>query len=173
MNPPVNLTTSTPNKHLLEAIREIHGSVGDGLNDDEFTHFLQKAALPNEAGFSFLSYSNRFVTLGVPPQDLAHWYPPTGWIAAEKEKIAREIARKYGLLLCEPPDAVHTFFGSTESHHHLELVDRKDTVIVAHPDYLKIRLLVTGVTRLHAHATQWALPLGPDLLPDFSTLYLT
>ena len=57
--------------NLLEAIRAMRESVGEGLNDDEFTRLLLlHEALSSEAGFSFLSFCDGIVTLSVPPQNL-------------------------------------------------------------------------------------------------------
>ncbi|HUD48417.1 MAG TPA: hypothetical protein VMR33_16405 [Candidatus Baltobacteraceae bacterium] len=161
-----------PNNRLLETIISIHGSVGDGLNDDEFTRLLQKIPLPVEAEFAFLSYSDRFVTLMVRPQELRNWYPEKRWITEEKERLARQIAKKYDLSLCEPPDARYTCLDSPNPHHHLELTNRRETIIVAHPKYLKIRIFQTTSTFRFAQVAQWALSLGPDLLQDLSELYL-
>ncbi|HXI52010.1 MAG TPA: hypothetical protein VNH84_10910 [Candidatus Saccharimonadales bacterium] len=160
---------------LLDGIRAIRASVGDALNDDEFTRLLEHAPLPTEEGFAFLSYSDRFVMLSVPQQDLQKWYPGEVWIAAEKEKIARAIAEKYELSLCEPPDLAPScrfpIPSSTHFHHHLELSNRRETIIVAHPHYLKIRLYGGTLTGLHAAVPQSPLLLDPKLLPDFSALY--
>src|SRR3974377_2215684 len=78
--------------HLLDTILAIRAGVGDGLNDHELTQLLRDGTLLSEAGFSFLSFSEGIVTLTVPEQDLATWYPEHGWIAPEKEKLARALA---------------------------------------------------------------------------------
>jgi hypothetical protein len=166
-----SVSSGESDKHLLDAIRTIQASIGDGLNDDELTRLLQKKTLPIEAGFSFLSYSERFVTLSVPPQELESWYPEKGWVVAEKERIARAIAKKYELMLCEPPDAVYTLYNLQSPHHHLALINRRETVIVAHPLYLKVRLYGTTDHTSVAPAEQVPLFLGPDLLQDLSRLY--
>jgi hypothetical protein len=164
-----------PSPHLLDTIGAIRASIGDGLNDDELTRLMRQATLLNEAGFSFLSFSHGFVTLTVPHQDLANWYPDKGWIVPEKERIARAIAEKYGLSLCEPPnDTSSPRFLQLESppaHHHLELVNRRETIIVAHPNYLKVRLLGTRSGSRYLPFVEAPLPLGPDLLHDLSALY--
>ena len=74
---------------LLDGIRAIRASVGDALNDDEFTRLLEHAPLPTEEGFAFLSYSDRFVMLSVPQQDLQKWYPGEVWIAADPIETLR------------------------------------------------------------------------------------
>lgn len=166
---------SKPDKHLLDAIRAIREIVGDGLNDIELTRFLRNAALPTEAGFAFLSFSERFVTLSVPQQDLADWYPEKGWIAPEKERIVRAIAEKYELSFSEPPDQTFGLLCSPADsptlRHHLELTNRWETVIVAHPSYLKVRML--GSTSGSRLLSDQKVPLlfGPELLQDLSALY--
>jgi hypothetical protein len=165
---------SKVNTHLLDTIRSIRLNVGDGLNDDEFTRFLQGTTLPTEAGFGFLSYSEKFVVLSVPKQDLTNWYPERGWITPEKERIAKEIAKKYELSLNEPPDLNYSYVfpqpDSPKLHHHLELSNRRETIIIAHPQYLKICLFGSMPPGLCV-AMQRPLLLGPELLYDLSSLY--
>src|SRR5512137_343436 len=108
MNTP-HITEAKPNRPLLDTIKAIRASVGDGLNDDELTRLLRQATLLTEAGFGFLSISAGVVTLSVPHQDLASWHPEKGWIVPEKERIARAIAEKHGLSLSEPPDELPSF----------------------------------------------------------------
>jgi len=149
-----------PSPHLLDAIRTIRASVGDGLNDNELTRFLRDSALPTEAGFAFLSFADGFVTLTVPPQDLTSWYPEKGWIVPEKERIARAIAEKYQLSLHEPPDVDSSYVyprpDSANPHHHLELGNREETAILAHPHYLKVRLFGATSPILFARAARLA-----------------
>jgi len=160
---------------LLETIRALQASVGDGLTDNEVTRLLRESALPIEAGFKFLSFSDWFVTLTVPRQELANWYPEKGWIVPEKEGIARAIAKKYELFLFEPPDvnssALYPQFDSPGPHHHLELNNREETVVVAHPQYLKIRLFKGPSGFVHALRARIPLLLSPELLHDLSLLY--
>ncbi len=167
--------TAKATPHLLDTIRAIRASVGDGLNDDELTRLLRESALLMEAGFAFLSFSDGYVTLTVPEQDLANWYPESGWIVPEKERIARAIAEKCGLSLCEPPDHGSSLNSPRSEapavHHHLELTNRWETVIVAHPQYLKIRLFGAAPSSRYAMNAQTSLSLGPDLLQDLSALY--
>ncbi|MDB6112772.1 MAG: hypothetical protein JWR69_4522 [Pedosphaera sp.] len=158
-------------EHLLDAIRAIRARVGDGLNDDEFTRLLHQSDLPIESGFSFLSYCDRFVTLKVPRQQLSDWYPEKGWVVPAKEKLARTIAEKYGISLCEPPDTLDPWLGSPNPHHHLELSNQQETIIIVHPEYLKIRLFVATRPARTACTAQKPLILGPDLLQDLSTFY--
>jgi hypothetical protein len=168
---------ATAQEHrLLEAIKAIRTSIGDGLNDDEFTRFLQKTPLPSEGGFGFLSYCSGFVALSVPPQDTAKWYREKGWIAADKSKLARAIADKYGLSMYEPPDCVagpRGTHGDTSPHgcHHLEMSFNRETIIVIHPHYLKIRLFRTAAGTIHGWGAHRQEPFGPDLLQEISRLY--
>jgi hypothetical protein len=168
-------TIPTPTNHLLESIRTIRASVGDGLNDDELTRLLRETALPAESGFAFLSFSDGCVTLSVPRQNPAYWYPKKGWIAAEKERMARAIAAKYQLSLCEPPDQTPScLFPRSDPptiHHHLELTNQVETIVVAHPHYLKIRLFGAAPPGWHVWNAQTPVPLGPELLQDLSALY--
>jgi hypothetical protein len=160
-----------PCAQLLDVIREMHDSVGDGLNDNEFTRLLEKTDLSGEAGFAFLSYGDRFVTLSVPPQHLANWHPEKGWIVQEKEKIARAIAEKHDLTLCVPPDTLFSWHDSPNPHHHFELSNGRETVVIIHPQYLKIRLFVATERGLYTRVAQRPLNLGADLLQELSALY--
>jgi len=166
---------SKPSTHLLDTIRAIRASVGDGLNDDELTCLLRENTLPTKAGFALLSSSDGYVTLTVPPQDLEDWYPKQGWIVPEKQRIAEAIAEKYELSLYEPVDTKWSVQDSQADsatvHHHLELNDRQQTVIVAHPQYLKVRLFGRPPDHRYAWESLCLLALGPDLLRDISTLY--
>jgi hypothetical protein len=163
------LMTNPAAPNLLDKIMSLRAAVGDGLNDEELTILLRQEALPSEAGFTFVSLLDGFATFSVPPQDPARWYPAKGWIAPGKEAIARVIAEKCGLSLCEPPDVSSTFrppeFESSPVHHHLELVDRSEAIVIAHPCYLKIRLSGFGANR--------PLPLRRDSLEQLAALYRT
>jgi len=132
------------NNHLLDTILAIRSSIGDVLSDDELTRLLRTTLL-SEAGFSCLSFFRGLVTLTVPEQDLTSWYVEQGWIAPAKEKVARAIAEKYELSIYEPLDKATNVWHPVEppkvAHHHIEMSDRCQTVIVAHPRYLKVRVL--------------------------------
>jgi hypothetical protein len=157
--------------HLLDRIREMRVEVADELNEEELTRLLLRAELPAEAGFAFLSFRDQFVTLSVPQQDLAKWYPEKGWILPAKVKIARAIADKYGLSLCEPPDMAYPPFDKPNPHHHLELCSRRETIILAHPRFLKVRLFAASALTFSTVPLYRPFPLGPDLLQDLSALY--
>ena len=170
-------TSSNFGIHLLDAIRAARESVGEGLNDDELTRLLLlDTELPTEAGFTFLSFSGGVVTLNVPQQDLAKWYPEKGWITPEKERVARAIAEKYQLALGEPPDLVSSYrFPNSEQatvHHHLELANRRETVVIAHPKYLKVRIYRDAADGVFGIGARKPFELGPELLQDLSGLYL-
>ncbi|HUA66860.1 MAG TPA: hypothetical protein VME24_13520 [Alphaproteobacteria bacterium] len=158
---------------LLEAIRETCSVVGDGLKDEELTALLGQTALPIERGFSFLSFSHGYVTISVPRQDPDNWYMKDGGIVPGKAGIAKWISAKYGLSLYEPVDVSARVYqnGGLYAHCHLEFADRRQTVIIAHPCYLKIRLFGVSPEHRYACETLTPLPLGPDLLEDLSELY--
>jgi len=162
--------------HLLDSVIALRASVGDALAEDEFSCLLRESALPPEAGFTFLTFCAGFVTLNVPPQDLADWYPKSGWILPEKDSIARTIAAKYDLFLCEPPDVVtgchYTGPDAQRVHHHLELGQNREIIVIAHPRFLKVRLYAGKSALLYAHAARSSLLLDPQLLTDLSALYL-
>ena len=161
--------------HLLDTILAIRAGVGDGLNDHELTQLLRDGTLLSEAGFSFLSFSEGMVTLTVPEQDIATWYPEHGWIAPEKEKLARALAEKYQLCVNEPVDTPTNFWypegGPTLNHHHLELTFGGMTAVVAHPLYAKVRLLGRSSHYRYRWERLCPLALGPDLLRDLSAFY--
>jgi len=158
--------------HLLQTIREIQSRIGDGLNDSELNCLLQRMDLPAEAGFKFLSYSERVVTFSVPEQDPADWHPENGWIPAEKEGIARTIAEKHNLSLCEPPDVLYPGNSLPNLHHHLEMCAERETIVVAHPQYLKVRLFMAMDTVRLSRGALRPVPLDLDMLHDLAALYL-
>jgi hypothetical protein len=171
MNQPEALDPKS--ESLLEAIREICSIVGDGLEDEELTALLSRSALPIELGFSFLSYSHGYVTMSVPRQHPGDWYLKDGGIVPGKAVIAKWISAKHDLSLYEPTDASAKVYQNAGgfAHCHLEFADPRQTVIIAHRCYLKIRLF--GVSPEHRYACEKLspLPLGPDLLQDLSELY--
>jgi len=158
-------------KHLLDCVRSMRVNVGDALNDEEFTRLFQQTDPPEESGFKFVSYCDRFVMLSVPQQELANWYPEQGWILPAKEKIAKAIAAKYELTLCEPPDMKHPCGNFPNPHHHFEFNAGQETVIIAHPQFLKVRVFVLAGHTFNARTAQKPLLLGHDLLQDLSALY--
>jgi hypothetical protein len=135
---------------------------------------MQKMELPTEAGFTFLSLSCGHVTLAVPKQNPENWYAKKGWITPDKEKIAKDLAQKYGLLLYEPFDdssGLYPELASPVAHHHLAFSDRWQKVIIAHPHFLKICLFGKSMDFTYGREPRFPLPLGPDLLHDISPLY--
>ena len=164
--PKINQTT-----HILQTIREVQAQIGDGLNETELTCLLQCMDLPAEAGFTFLSYSNRVVTFRVPEQDPADWHPAKGWLPSEKESAAKRIAEKHGLSLCEPPDVLYPETSLPNYRHHLEFCADRETIVVAHAQYLKIRLFMATDTVRLARGALRPVPLDADLLEDLAALY--
>lgn len=150
---------------LLETVRRLKASLGDGLNEAEFNRFLQARNLPLEEGFGFLCFCDGCVTLSVPAQDENSWHPQAGWVGRSKEKTAEEFAEKHGLVLSEPPDVPATCYtrGAPEAHHHLRFSNRQETVVIAHPNYLKVRLF--------AGRNHVAVPWSPGILRELSALY--
>ena len=69
-------------------------------------------------------------------------------------------------MVAEPPNVVRR--GSTPGavvHHHLQFFDKEDVIIVAHPEYLKIRL--------YASDSDLVLPPKPRLLKELACIYQT
>lgn len=160
--------------HLLDTIRTIGANVGDIFNNDEFTHRVAEAELPSEAGFTFFNFSNGYVTFMFPRQNPADWYVEKGWISPEKEKIARTIACKYGLFLNEPFDdlsILHPEAVPAILHHHLEFANRRQTIIIVHPRFLKICLYGKSPESTSGRDDLIPLCFGHDLLKDISRLY--
>jgi len=151
--------------NLLERIISLRATVGDCLSDDELTRLLREEDLPSEDGFTFVSLCQGYATFRVAPQNLVRWYPERGWIAPAKEAIARSIAEKCGFALFEPPDEKFPFGpADSEGYHHLEMARDSETIVIAHPRYLKIRLFNPETRR--------PLSLPADLLEQLAALYL-
>jgi hypothetical protein len=83
---------------LLETIRALQASVGDDLDDNEVTRLLRESALPTEAGFRFLSFSDCFVTLTVPRQELVNWYRASDLVVPKKEGLREQLQRNTSSL---------------------------------------------------------------------------
>ena len=150
-------------QNLFERIRGMKDDLGREVNEDILTDLIRTEGELSEHGFRFLRVSDGFAVFDVPKQNKKNWYREKGWPSAEKEKIVKEIARKYDLRIYEPPDAETV---SGEFHHHFELCcDRDminiDTIIFAHPRYLKVLIPPR--------------PIIPEraLLEDLSLLYKT
>jgi len=152
---------------LLEVVKCFRAVTGDSLTDEEFTFLLLGKHLLAEAGFHFLCFHNGCVTLSVPRQDDESWRPAERWISPEKERIAACLANKYGLMLTEPPDAALRWIvpNGMAVRHHLQLSNRKETIVIAHPEFLKIRL--------YASDTGLILPPVRGFLKDLAALYET
>lgn len=154
--------------NLLDRIRTMRVEVGDELTDEEFTRLARETKPPSEAGFAFLGYCNRFALFSVPRQDPANWYPEKGWIHPEKEKIVKEIADKYGFSICEPPDVKDGSRDAANPHHHLQLSNPHETIVIIHPQFLKVRLF--GLASQTSKA-QRPLHKKCELMQDLSRLY--
>jgi hypothetical protein len=153
----------------LDQLLQLKSSVGDGLNDHEFTR-LALATLPAAlTGFSFLCFSDLFVTLAVPPQNLEKWCAPPRWIAEGKEELARKIAEDFHLMVCEPPDQLSYIIAPRDAHHHLEFVTLSETVAVAHPLYIKLRLF-SQTTKCFNRSREVLPPIVP-LFREIAQLY--
>jgi hypothetical protein len=140
-------------------------AVGDGLTDEELTRLFLQEVFPSEDGFTFVCLRKGWATFRVPPQNFMRWYPETGWISPAKEAIAGSIAQDYGLSLSEPPDEKCPISPvDSEGRHHLEMSHETETVLIAHPRYLKIRLFDSETHR--------PLPSPKDLLERLAGLYL-
>lgn len=152
---------------LLDRFKTLRASFGGSLNDDELTR-LVRDMVPAECGFSFLGYSTGFVLLGVPHAKSDGW--PN---ERENEQIARDIAQKHGLHLCELGEISPSLNpdGATQVCQRFELSDGRRTVIVAHPQYLKLRLFVNSPHQRYSWEPLCPLTFSPDLLQDLSLLY--
>jgi len=163
-------STSDEMAHALERLIELRASVGDGLNDSEFTHLVESQLELEEEGFSIVGFFEDWVTLRTPRQDSTRWYGKDHWLTEDKEAIASRISKKYDLSVCEPPDRMTYMTPPPGAHHHLEFVNAREAVAVAHPLYLKIRLISTDCSGLiwKRHET---LPPVVELFRDLVPLY--
>ncbi len=105
-----------------------------------------------------------------PEQDLTSWYPEKAWIAPEKEETAKAIAAKYQLSLYAPVDMATGVWlpAPPTTSHHLELTYLWGTVLVAHPQYLKVRALGKPPNYRYAWEPLRPITLGPGILEDLS-----
>jgi hypothetical protein len=161
----IGKTVTQTTEDLLETVKYNRAMAGDTLEDDEFSFLMLQKRLPAEADFKFLCFHNGCVTVSVPVQDDECWHPAQGWISFEKEKVAALVAKKYKLMVSEPPDAALRSlvpYGMA-IRHHLQLWNRKETIVIAHPEFLKVRL--------YASDTGLVFPPMPGLLKDLAALY--
>lgn len=166
-------TESTSRMGLLDQIRALLNEIGNSLNDDELTRLFRQSSLPKDLGFMFLSYASGYVTLCLTAA-LADNPTRDSWLKPEHVKIAVGIANKYGLTLYEPPDSNHSFTANASEafeKHHYQFDLRKDTVVIAHFAFLKIRLAPPPFALLHQESIHKGLFSGTELLQDLSTLY--
>jgi len=161
---------SERNKRLLETILAVRSSVREGLSDDDLTLLLLTTLL-TDAGFGFLSFSRGLVTLTVPKQDLANWYPEQCWIAPEKEMNDRAIAEKYELSLSKPLDRITSYWlpaKAAELARHLIQMndrfanrDRGPSSIPESPDSGKVRSIPIRLGSTVSSASRPGNPAGP------------
>jgi hypothetical protein len=156
---------------LVSAAMHLRCSIGDGLNDFEFTEFI-KSRLPSSSdGFGILSFSEGCLTLSVPEQQPANWYGEKCAIARPKEDSARAIADRHQLTLCEPPDKLVYGSPGPGAHRHLEFANRWNTVAVAHPLYLKLRVCSGGEHHDAPVDSEAAMERSAGLLRELTALY--
>ncbi len=129
---------------LVSAAMRLRCNIGDGLNDFEFSEFIKSRLAPTKDGFGILCFSEGCLTLSVPPQNSANWYGDNCAIAHPKEDVARAIAGRHQLTMCEPPDKLVYGSPGPGAHRHLEFANRWNTVAVAHPLYIKLRVCSGG-----------------------------
>ena len=125
---------------LVTQAMKLRSCIGDGLNDFEFTEFIKSKLGQSQDGFGILSFSEGCLTVSVPAQKPADWYGEKCAIARTKEDAARAIAERHQLTLCEPPDKLVYGALGPGAHRHLEFANRWNTVAVAHPLYVKLRV---------------------------------
>ena len=156
---------------LVSAAMHLRCSIGDGLNDFEFTEFIKSRLPSSNDGFGILSFSEGCLTLSVPPQDPTNWYGDKCAIARPKEDRARTIADRHQLTLCEPPDKLVYGSPGPNAHRHLEFANRWNTVAVAHPLYLKLRVCSGGEHHDAPVDSEAAISQCARLLGDLTVLY--
>ena len=161
--------------NVLDAIRWLHLTAGECLSDEELTQLIIADGAPVEQGFGFACFSKGCITFRVPRQDLGEWYPEKGWVAPKKEALARAIATENGLSLCEPPDLAHYSPCSPAEaaivHHHRALFSPWETIVIAHPRFLKVRLFGRASGEHCGRTGQVALTLRPELMQELAQLY--
>src|SRR5688572_14844929 len=157
--------------NLVSAAMHLRCSIGDGLNDFEFTEFIKSRLAPSADGFGILSFSDGCLTISVPPQNSASWYGEKCAIARSKEDAARVIADRHQLTLCEPPDKLVYGSPGPNAHRHLEFANRWNTVAVAHPLYLKLRVCSGGEHHDAPVDSEAAIAQCARLLGDLTVLY--
>jgi hypothetical protein len=143
---------------LLEAIRQFWQLVGSEVSDLELTDLIHERGELVDHGFKFLRLSNDFALFSVPEQDPNKCRGETTWLSPEKEKTARTIAGKYHLEIYEPPDDAG-LFRIHRNRHHFDFTCPLGPVVIAHPQYLKVRL------------SRKPLYLEQDLLSELASLY--
>jgi hypothetical protein len=129
----------TTKPSVLLMIRSVMNDVGSRLKEDALSDLIHlEGGELIEHGFRFLRLSDGFAVFATPSQDRSKWYRQKGWPCPEKEAAAASIARKYGLEISEPPDV--KILPGSEPRHHCEFHRAGQTLIVAHPRYMEIRI---------------------------------
>jgi hypothetical protein len=157
---------------IVTRIMRLRACIGDGLNDFEFTAFAKSKVSADKNGFQILSFIEGNLTLLAPSQDLARWYGEKCAIARSLDERARQIAERHQLTLCEPPDKLVYGSPGPGVHRHLEFANRRRTVAVAHPLYLKLRICGGGDHEDLPAESEAAIAQCERLMADLATLYL-
>lgn len=129
---------------IVEHILQLKASVGDALNEREFSQLIGASTAPFHSLFRPICYSEGCVMFSVPPQDAAEWYGESSWLAPAKEAVAQRIANDFRLSICEPPDNLSEVVIKPEAHHHLEFIANHEVIAAAHPAFLKVRITATN-----------------------------
>ena len=104
---------------------------------------------------------------GVPKQKGEGWYDEKGWIKKEKMEAGKKIAEKYQFTISQPPDSKNSTADNPHPHHHLQLSSPQETMVIIHPQFVKIRLYTIA-----SHTTKAERPLKKcELLKDLGELY--
>src|SRR5689334_14174009 len=114
--------SQTSRESIVEKVVRFRTSIGDAVDDEQFTHIAARFFPPQQDGSSFACFSDGCAILNVPAQDLRDWYPGPDWISSIKEQIAKKIADAFELTVCEPPDRRDYIVPPASTHHHLEMV---------------------------------------------------
>jgi hypothetical protein len=160
----------TEEASVIEQTIELRRSVGDSLTDAQFTEIAARILPRQSGGFAFGCYSDGCIILNVPKQDLGKWYSAGRWISAAKEEVARRIAERFELALCEPPDRRDYIIPPASAHHHVELIKGSESMVVAHPLFLKIRVFSESPMK-HFWARHEHLPDAEELFEAFRELF--
>jgi hypothetical protein len=156
-----------PCENLLKRIQSMREEAGGEVNDEEFTRLLREARIPEQDGFTFLSYCDRFVMFTVPHQQADDWYEEKGKIKRDKLEAAKKIGEKYEFIVSQPPDVKNASSDNPNPHHRLQLSNPLETIVIIHPQFLKIRIYT-----LASNTSKVERPFKKcELLKDLAGLY--